>query len=399
MRMLSGGVSSADRSRDTALVSSLDLRSNSNDHVLSVVVKDCIDIQGTVSGCGSAAFADNAPAQAHADVVQHLLESGCAITGKAKMHELAFGMTGINAFTGTPVNPSWPDIIPGGSSSGSAVAVAAGLCDFSVGTDTGGSVRQPAICCGIYGIKPTFGRISRAGCHPARSSLDCVGVFARTAPMLTRGMQAIDPSFIPAVLATAPKFARIKTTLDKTVGDYLIYGLMEGVPLVDYVLLEHLDAAFDAGMTVIGAETAQAFGHLIDQDAPLGDDIKTRLAAARSITAEDIARAEAVRTKFTAAVDSILETADVLITPALPMVPPRVQDAHNPQAVLPLTRFLRPFNLSGHPAIVLPCDPASGMPPMGVQIVGRKGDDAYLCAVAEWMAHTISVFRKEDPVQ
>ncbi len=133
----------------------------------------------------------------HADVVANLLSAGCRIVGKTKMHELAYGMTGINAFEGTPINPRYPDRIPGGSSSGSAAAVAAGLVDFAIGTDTGGSIRQPAICCGVIGFKPTFGRVSRKGALPAQSSLDCIGPFARNLSMIERAMSAIDPTFQP----------------------------------------------------------------------------------------------------------------------------------------------------------------------------------------------------------
>lgn len=363
---------------------------------LTVAVKDCIDIAGTVTGCGSAAFKDRAPASTHADVVQALLASGCRIVGKARMHELAYGMTGINAAIGTPVNPRWPERIPGGSSSGSAVAVASGLCDFAIGTDTGGSVRQPAICCGIYGIKPTFGRISRHGCHPADSSLDCVGVLARSAAMLTRGMAAIDPGFVPETLSRAPRLARIKAELDRHLGEQLVYGLMEGLPDAGYLTLAGIDEAFDAGMTLIGAETARAFGDLLDRGAPLGADIRARLSAARRITPEAVAGAEAVRRRFAAAVDAALDGVDALITPALPVIPPTLAEAADPAAVLPLTRFLRPFNLSGHPAIVLPCAPRPGDLPAGIQIVGRQGDDSRLCAIAEWMAETLPAFQRED---
>jgi len=384
---------------DATLVRSLDLRDadrvEAGQESLSVVVKDCIDIAGYVTGCGSAAFATAAPAASHADVVNAVLASGCRIVGKANMHELAYGMTGVNAVNGTPVNPIWPDLIPGGSSSGSAVAVAAGLCDFAIGTDTGGSVRQPAICCGVYGIKPTYGRISRTGCSPAESSLDCIGVFARTAPMLTQAMAAVDPSFTPEILVSAPKFARIKVSMDEAVAEQLVLGLMEGMPIVEVMCLEHMEAAFAAGMTIIGAETAAAFGHLIDDDAPLGEDIRARLSAARQITPDQVAQAETVRVAFTTEVDRILETVDAIVTPALPVTPPTLQAAKDPQTILPLTRFLRPFNLSGHPAIVLPCSPSAGSLPMGVQIIGRKGDDARLCAIAEWMAQTMPVFRKE----
>lgn len=363
---------------------------------LTVAVKDCIDIAGSVTGCGSAAFADAEPARHHAAVVQAVLDAGCRIVGKTQMHELAYGMTGVNAACGTPVNPRWPDRIPGGSSSGSAVAVAAGLCDFAIGTDTGGSVRQPAICCGIYGMKPTFGRISRDGCHPRDSTLDCVGVLARDMPMLTRAMAAVDPSFVPVTLDRAPRLARVKSDLDHSIGEPLLYGLMEGVPQSTYITLDGMGDAFDAGMTLIGWETARAFGHLLDMGAPLGDDIRARLTAARGITRDAVDRAEQVRARFTAAVDAALRDTDALITPALPMIPPKLTEAGTPENVLPLTRFLRPFNLSGHPAIVLPVVPRPGCLPMGLQIIGAKGADATLCAIADWLARALPGFHRKD---
>jgi len=375
-----------------ALAHTLDMGKGS----LSVAIKDCIDIKDMVTACGSAAFQNAAPAARNAAVVDRVLSSDCRIIGKANMHELAYGMTGVNATFGTPVNPNWPDRIPGGSSSGSAVAVASGLCDFAVGTDTGGSVRQPAICCGIYGIKPTFGRINRDGCHPADSSLDCVGVFARSAKMLTQAMAAIDPSFTPTTLIKHPRLARVKCDVDKPLGDELIYALMEGLPHAGYLTLPSLDAAFAAGMTVIGAEAAQAYGPLLDAGAPLGADIQNRLTAARSITPEQLRAAEKVRVTFTREVDTALATHDALITPALPVIPPTLEQAKDPATVLPLTKLLRPFNLSGHPAIVLPISVGPDRLPAGVQIIGRKGADEQLCAIAEWMAATLPAFQQED---
>lgn len=363
----------------------------------SVVVKDCIDISGEVTSCGSAALRSAAPATVHATVVETLLAANCHIIGKAKMHELAYGMTGVNGAFGTPVNPKWPDRIPGGSSSGSAVAVAAGICDFAVGTDTGGSVRQPAICCGIYGIKPTFGRISRTGCHPTESSLDCVGVFARTAKSLTSSMEAIDPTFKRAALDAAPRVARIKCpAVDKTVGDPLIYAIMEGLNDAAYIELPLMDAAFDAGMTLIGREAADAYAPLMQDPEKLGADVRQRLESAAKITPDAVGQAEAIRQAFTAQVDEALTSYDVLITPALPVVPPKLAEARDPATILPLTRFLRPFNLSGHPAIVLPITIGPDHLPSGIQIIGRKGEDAELCAVAEWLASTLSAFTTEE---
>jgi amidase len=127
-------------------------------------------------------YADAPKAARHAVVVQALLDAGCVIVGKTTMHELAYGVTGVNGWSGTPLNPRFPDRVPGGSSSGSAVAVAANLVDFALGTDTGGSIRIPAASCGIVGLKTTFGRVSREGVHPRTSSLDCVGPFARDSP-------------------------------------------------------------------------------------------------------------------------------------------------------------------------------------------------------------------------
>jgi amidase len=376
--------------RSSALVRPLDIGPQDG---LRFVVKDCIDLADQVTACGSAAFADRAPAQKNAKVIEDLLCAGGRIVGTAKMHELAFGMTGINPVFGTPTNPRWPDRIPGGSSSGSAVAVASGICDAALGTDTGGSVRQPAICCGVYGMKPTFGRISRIGCHPAHSSLDCVGLFARSPAVLTRAMTLIDPSFVPEHLAHAPRIARIKADhLEPAVGEPLVYGLMEGLPEAGYVTLPGMAEAFEAAMTVIGAETHAAF-HALRDDPRLGNDVRGRLAAAGKITADDIKKAEEVRARFTAEVDAALSNVDVLITPALPSIPPTLTDAEDPAQVLRLTRFLRPFNLTGHPAIVLP---VAGDLPLGLQIIGRKGEDAWLCAVASWMADTCPLFRKEE---
>ncbi len=375
-----------------AIVKALDFGGNG----ATVAVKDCIDIAGEVTACGSAALKDSAPAASHADVVENLISTQCHVIGKANMHELAYGMSGVNDTFGTPINPRWPDRIPGGSSSGSAVAVAAGLCDFALGTDTGGSVRQPAICCGIFGIKPTHGRISRKGCHPVQSSLDCVGVFARTAKTLIEGMEAIDPSFQRQPMTAAPRVARVKCALDQDVGDPLIYAVMEGLGDASYIELPLMEAAFEAGMTLIGHEAAQAYAPLMAQPDKLGSDIRKRLRAAEQITSKAVQQAEKIRLDFTAQIDEALTHFDVLMTPALPVVPPTLAEARNPATLLPLTRFLRPFNLSGHPAIVLPIPVGCEGLPAGVQIIGRKDEDAALCEVAEWLSSTLTAFAKED---
>ena len=314
---------------DTAFVSTFSLGAGDGP---TVAVKDCIDIAGMVTRCGSAAYADFAPAAQHAAVIERLLSAGCRIVGKARMHEIAYGMTGVNAFEGTPVNPRWRDRIPGGSSSGSAVAVAAGAVDFAIGTDTGGSVRQPAICCGVIGLKPTFGSIDRTGALPAESSLDCIGPFARDMTMIERAMTAIAPGFAPVALDHAPRLGKLnlEVGIAPEMGEALdaIADATAGT-----VTLSGMDDAFKAAMTIIARETLAANLALLDAGAPFGDDIKARLEGARAVSDAQLEAAEAVRRTFTAEVDAALETVDAIVTPALPSPSPLLSDAHDPNKV------------------------------------------------------------------
>lgn len=355
---------------------------------MRVAVKDCIDIAGFPTRAGSAAFDDAPAAATHAKVVGDILAAGCHIIGKSRMHELAFGMTGVNEACGTAINPAWPDRIPGGSSSGSAVAVAAGLADFAVGTDTGGSIRQPACCCGVAGFKPSFGRISRQGATPAYSSLDCIGPFARDPDMLIRAMVAMDPSFVPV---SAPAVTRLIAVDVKPSAE-----VQSALDLVDYATFEKaplpsLEAAFKAGMTLIGHETAAAFGYLLAQNASLGKDIRGRLAKAAEIPLAALHEAETIREAFTAEVDALLKDHDAILLPAMPTPPPTLIEALDPQTVLGLTLYIRPFNLSGHPVVMLPLMTREGLP-AGLQLVGRKGEDAILLAIAAqlWLRHRLS---------
>ena len=350
-----------------------------------VGVKDSIDIAGYPTRAGSAALADAGGAQHHAAVVQALLDRGCRIVGKTSMHELAYGVTGINRWGGTPRNPSYPDRIPGGSSSGSAVAVAAGPqgdppVDFALGTDTGGSIRIPAACCGVYGLKTSYGRISRKGVHPAVSSLDCIGPFARSLPMIERAMALMDASFAPDAPPTTLRLGIVNVTADPGVVAAVRAALARAaIPSVP-IDLPSLADAYAAGLTIIGAENWSAYGHLVDGPG-LGDDVRTRLLGNRSISGEALAAAERCRTVFRAEVDAALERVDALVLPTLPIVPPRLGEAADARAVLRLTAFVRPFNVSGHPALSIPLETDSHLP-AGLQLVGRPGGDAALCAAA-----------------
>lgn len=350
----------------------------------TIAIKDTIDIAGHPTRAASRALADAPPAAQHAEVVRLLLDAGWQIAGKANMHELAFGMTGINEYTGTPVNPQDASRIPGGSSSGSASLVGLGAVDTALGTDTGGSVRGPAACCGVFGLKPTFGRVSRYGVAPAESTLDCVGPFARDMHTLAAVMAAIAPGFDRA-LATAPvtdcAVAQVVVDADPVITAALDAAIHAAGLRSHAIALDEMPAAFAAGLTVINAETSRAFGHLV-ATGKLGADLDARLRAAATTTPAALAEAEAVRARFTAQVDAALEHADVLILPTLPALPITLDDARNGVSVIAMSSLIRPFNLSGHPALSVPLPLAASPLKAGLQIVGRKGADERVCAIA-----------------
>ncbi|WP_447725837.1 amidase [Sphingomonas koreensis] len=345
-----------------------------------VAIKDCLDIAGCRTCLGSRAFADAEPATRNADVVGGLLRAGAHIVGKTNMHELAYGVTGLNEWHGTPVNPSFPDRVPGGSSSGSAVAVAAGIVDFAIGTDTGGSIRVPAACCGVTGLKPTFARVSRSGAYPATSSLDCVGPLARDVAMIERAMTMIDPTFViehrPENVVLGVVQVEADPDILSAVDKAIARSGLRTVP----VLLPSFTEAFNAGLAIMAAEMAPLFGYLCGT-GKLGPDVDARLRAAQEVTADQLALAEEVRVRFGAQVDQALAGVDALVLPTMPSVPLRIDEAGDAPRTLRMTSLVRPFNLSGHPALSLPLWTAEKLP-AGLQLVGAQNDDAALCALA-----------------
>lgn len=361
---------------------------------LTFAVKDCIDVAGLPSRQGSAIFADARPAEQDAAIVANLLATGdWRLLGKLTMHELAFGVTGVNPFAGTAINPLWPDRIVGGSSSGSASAVAAGQVDMAIGSDTGGSIRLPAACCGVVGFKPSYGVMPRAGTHPAISSLDCTGPLARDVATVLRAMRGMVPGFAPAPpVSAAPRLIRVGVQAEAVVSDALDAALA-GLPVdLGQGDLPSLEAAFGASLVIMGAENWAALGAYADHPG-MGEDVRARLKAGGEQTAQTIAGAEAVRAALILEIDALLADADALVLPTLPIVPPTLAEAGDARAVVPLTRLVRPFNLSGHPAITLPIRTAQGLP-AGVQLVGRRGGDASLLSLAGYVAGQLGIEEK-----
>lgn len=352
---------------------------------LKVVVKDTIDIQDYPTRAASPALADISAATQHAAIVENILDQDCQIIGKANLHELAFGITGLNTYTGNPINPKYPNLIPGGSSSGSATSVAEKICDFSIGTDTGGSIRLPAACCGIYGLKPTFGRVSRQGVLPQYSSLDCVGPFANDMSTLIHAMDIIDPTFDIGNVKKSQKHTMrigvLRVDADNSVWQTIQQRIVQlGNIQFEPVELSLFKVAYKVGMTLISYENWRAFSYLITT-GKLGADIRQRLLASAQITSEEYEKAKEVQHAFQQEVDQLLMQFDALLLPTLPIIPPQISEINDPLKLLNLTSLVRPFNVSGHPALTLPLETTEGLP-VGLQLVAGQNQDEKLCAIA-----------------
>ena len=251
---------------------------------LRVAIKDLIDVAGLPTTAGSRAVADRAgPAAADAACLAGLraaiARGEACLAGKTNLHELAYGISGINRAFGTPVNPLDPALVPGGSSSGSAVAVATGEADVAYGSDTGGSIRIPAACCGVAGLKTTWGRIPLAGVRPLAPSLDTVGPMARDVAGLTAGMALLEPGF--TVSAGPPAVVgRVAMAADPVISAAVDAALAATGWRISPVVLRGLDAAMNAAMTVLDAEAWESNAALA-RSAPEQDRPRRAAAAAR----------------------------------------------------------------------------------------------------------------------
>ncbi|WP_138466007.1 amidase [Poseidonocella sp. HB161398] len=346
---------------------------------MPVAVKDTIDIKGRPTRAGCPALADAPPAEEHAEAVARMLAAGARITGKTVLHELAFGVSGINDHAGTALNAQFPALIPGGSSSGSAAAVAEGSARVALGTDTGGSVRIPAACCGVWGMKPSFGLVSRRGVMPPESSLDCVGPFAATLADLQWAMSVLAPGFAPQRIGSA-RIGWIAGQAEPAIEAALRAALDRPEITVAEVALTQLGAAFEAGLTVINAENWAALGPLLATGL-VSPDVAGRIRAGAELTPADLAAAEAVRAAATAEIDAALASVDLLALPTLAAPPPSLELARRDPSAVAVTRNVRAFNLIGHPALAVPMGSLAGAP-LSLQLVGPKGGDALVCAAA-----------------
>jgi amidase len=363
---------------------------------LRVAVKDLIDMAGLPTTAGSRPVADAAlPAERDAACLAGLraaMEAGEArFVGKTNLHELAYGISGINAAFGTPVNPLDPRRMPGGSSSGSGTAVAAGEADIAYGTDTGGSIRIPAACCGVTGLKTTWGRISLDGIRPLAPGMDTVGPMARDVAGVTAGMALLERGF--AVADSAPQTVGVLAIdadprITSAIDEALRTAEFDVVP----VSVPDLEQIIAASITVLNAQAWQANKDLLaaagDQ---LGGDVRDRLEHARAITPAQVMTAEAVIAVWRETLDNLWRRVDMLAAPSLLGLPPLLDDA---DALWKLRALTSPVNTAGVPALALPVTVPGqdiGPIPASVQLIGPRNSEERLLAAGARLEEAVRV--------
>jgi amidase len=361
---------------------------------LGLAVKDLFDVAGYPTGGGSPTLLALSGIKARtAPAVQRLLDAGAHFVGKTVTDELAFSLNGQNAHFGAPVNGAAPDRIAGGSSSGSASAVSHGLCAFALGTDTGGSVRAPASHCGLYGVRPTHGRIGLEGAVDLAPSFDTCGWFARDAATFARvAAVLLGPDPVPAptrLLWPTDLWALLAPAAEasaRAAAARVQAVLGPAAPVA--VAPDAMDALFWAFRRLQGREAWQTHGPMIERYAPpLGPGVAERFAFGRAVTDAQVADAAALRARFAAGLHALLGTDGVLLLPTMPDIAPlRAEpEAHLDDYRYRALRLLCVAGLSGCPQLSLPLAGRDGAP-MGLSLLGPRGSDAALVALAGRLA-------------
>lgn len=366
---------------------------------IPIAVKDLFDTEGIRTTAGSKFFADNVP-NSDAFVIEKLKQAGATIMGKTNTHEIALGVTGNNPHYGAAHNPWNTDLIPGGSSSGSAIAVATGMALGALGTDTGGSIRIPASLCGVVGFKPTFGRVSTRGVFPLSWNLDHVGPLTtcvRDAALLLQVISiydAIDPGSIKMI--TGDYLGHL---VDDIQGKKVTLGVGEFVESADPEVLnavrdtakvfeslgckvQEVNVSWMREAALANATMTRSDGAAVHRDRlrenpeMFGEDVLRRLQEGAKTTSTEYALARRTQTEVKKRCELFFESTDFLIIPSTPIVAPAIAGNDAVEQAARLTRFTAPFNLAGLPAISIPCGFTKAGLPIGLQIVSKAWGDA-----------------------
>jgi aspartyl-tRNA(Asn)/glutamyl-tRNA(Gln) amidotransferase subunit A len=394
-------------------------------HGIPIGLKDLVMTRGIRTTCGSRILKDWVP-ESDATVATRLSKAGAVLLGKLNLHEFAYGPTGVNPHYGTARNPWGLDRMPGGSSSGSGGGVAGFFCAGALGTDTGGSVRIPASLCGIVGLKPTYGRVSRAGVVPLAWSLDHVGPMTRTvadAAIILQAMAGQDPADPSTAAVPVPDyrsglegevrglrvglvrelfFERLDPEVRAAVEEAA--RALEGFGVrIEEVRLPRIQHATPAVFAIISAESmAYHEPYLKTRASEYGADVRARLLTGQFVLATQYLKAQRARRVLRAEVDDALRTVDALLTPTTPIPAPRTDEREATVEGIRddvrawLTRCTRPINLTGNPALSVPCGLTTAGLPIGLQLIGRQFDEATLLRLGH-AYEAVSPFRNHRP--
>jgi aspartyl-tRNA(Asn)/glutamyl-tRNA(Gln) amidotransferase subunit A len=348
---------------------------------IALAVKDLFDTAGLTTTYGSILFADRVPKRT-AEAVLRLEAAGYANVGKTNLHEFAYGTTSENPHFGTVPNPAAPGRIAGGSSGGSGAALAAGLAEAALGTDSGGSIRIPAACCGIVGLKPSFGLVSLEGCFPLAPSFDHAGPMARSVRDCARMLEALAPDF--EARATAGLEEAQIAVLWTDEAEPLVRDRVEAAAaLFPRRRDAELPYPAKAGGAVFMREVAEVHRELYAEHGDLyGEDVAGKIELCLAVTDADYEEGLRARENYRTVADEMLGESDLFLAPTLLCVAPPV-GIGDPALRRTLIRCTLPFNVLGWPALALPCGPAEDGLPASVQLIGRPGQDALVLAVGE----------------
>ena len=360
----------------------------------TLIVKDLMAVEGYRLTRGSKYF--NLPISEYdAENIVNLKKAGAIIIGTANLHELAYGVTSKNPHFGFVRNPKFPELIAGGSSGGSAAAIASKLSNIAIGTCTGGSIRQPAACCGVVGFKPSFGSINMKGVIPLALSLDHVGPLADSVEdifnshiSMTKCNETINKNVTIKIIKPKNFFF---DGLDKDFSKAFekLLSLLSKFATIKTKKIQYMDHAPGAQFITINSEAFSFYKNYLNKKNYFGKDVSNRLQIGKYIMAHDYIKAQSYRSILRKSLDSILSDGEILITPTIPVKPPNISDDHvifkkKKKPLTPvLTRFTSPFNLSGSPVISIPFFLDNNDFPISFQLVGAFGSDFHLLSVAK----------------